>query len=263
MTTVDLLRLALIAWAAMAVLMVGIWLVQRRTGNAGIVDVAWTAGLGVIALGFALWVDGPAWRRWALALLAGGWSLRLAAYLFRRVVGHEEDARYQDLRREWGAAAQRNLFLFYQAQAFSAALFALPFAAILAKPPSAPGFWDVAGVAIWIIAVAGEAIADAQLARFKSDPSNRGRICEDGLWGWSRHPNYFFEWLHWWAYVALAAGSPLFGWSLAGPAAMLHFLVNVTGIPTTEKRMLASRGDAFRDYQRRVSAFVPLPPRGR
>jgi len=251
---------AIVAWAAMAAAMALLWGVQRRTGNAGIVDVAWTAGVGIIAVAMAAVADGPPARRLLLATLAGAWSLRLAVHLGRRVIGHPEDPRYGALRRDWGARAQRNLFGFYQAQAFAAALFALPFAAVLSKD-SGPGVWDAVGAAIGVVAIAGEAVADWQLARFKMDPANRGRICDTGLWAWSRHPNYFFEWLYWWAFVALAAGAPYAAWSLVGPAAMLYFLVRVTGIPTTERRMLETRGESFREYRRRVSAFVPWPPR--
>lgn len=260
MTVAELTGSALAAWACVAALMVAMWLVQRRIRNAGIVDVAWSAALAALAVALAALVEGPVWRRVLLGALGGLWGLRLAVHLGRRVIGREEDGRYRALRRDWGAGAQRNLFLFYQAQAFTAALFALPFLAVLAKRGDAFGLWDAVGIGVWVAAVGGEALADAQLARFRADAANRGRICDHGLWGWSRHPNYFFEWLHWWSYVALAAGSPYFWLSFAGPVAMLHFLVHVTGIPTVERRMLETRGAAFRDYRRRVSAFVPWPP---
>jgi len=110
------------------------------------------------------------------------------------------------------------------------------------------------------VAVLGEGIADAQLRRFKADPANRGLVCRVGLWGWSRHPNYFFDWLIWCAFVLLALGSP-WGWvTVVSPALMLYFLLRVTGIPATEAHALRSRGAAYVQYQREVSAFVPLPP---
>jgi steroid 5-alpha reductase family enzyme len=123
----------------------------------------------------------------------------------------------------------------------------------------APDAWVGVGVAVWVVAVAGEWIADRQLARFRADPGSRGRVCRAGLWRYSRHPNYFFEWLHWWAYVPIGHAQPL---TFLGPAAMLLFLLRVTGIPYAERQALASRGEAYRAYQRATSAFLPWPPRG-
>jgi steroid 5-alpha reductase family enzyme len=116
-------------------------------------------------------------------------------------------------------------------------------------------------VAVAVLALGGEAIADAQLSRFRRDPANRGTVCRTGLWRYSRHPNYFFEWVHWWAYVLIGIAAP-WGWlALFGPALMLLFLFKITGIPPTEARALESRGDAYREYQRTTSVFVPWPPR--
>lgn len=260
MNAADLAGAALLAWLFAAGVMSVAWLVQRRTGNAGIVDPVWAACVGAIALGLAGFVDAPLWRRAAVAGLAGLWSLRLAGHLVRRVAGSREDPRYAALRRAWGDAAQGRMFLFYQAQALSCAILALPFAAALAAPATDPGFGAAAGLVIGLGAITGEAVADHQLAQFRAKPAARDAICDTGLWGWSRHPNYFFEWLFWWAFVALAWGSPLVWLALAGPVAMGHFLLNVTGIPATERHMLETRGAAFRAYQRRVSAFVPWPP---
>jgi steroid 5-alpha reductase family enzyme len=118
------------------------------------------------------------------------------------------------------------------------------------------------GLAIWIAGLAGESVADRQLARFKADAQNRGRVCEAGLWRYSRHPNYFFEWTIWVAYATFALASPPWGYAaLAMPALMLHFLFNVTGVRATEAQALRSKGEAYREYQRRTSAFVPLPRR--
>ena len=139
-------------------------------------------------------------------------------------------------------------------------MFALPMLAA-ARGISAFGARDLAGAALWLASVTGEGIADRQLGRFRSEPSNRGKVCREGLWAWSRHPNYFFEWLHWWAYPLLAAGSSLAGFAWAGPFVMFFFLTKITGIPLTEARSLRSRPESYRRYQREVSAFFPLPPR--
>ena len=119
----------------------------------------------------------------------------------------------------------------------------------------------MAAILTWVVAVGGEWLADRQLADFRADPANRGRTCREGLWGWSRHPNYFFEWLHWFAYLWLAVGSHLWWLALIGPVLMLLFLYRVSGIPWTEAQALRSRGEDYVRYQREVSAFLPLPPR--
>ena len=121
---------------------------------------------------------------------------------------------------------------------------------------------DAAGLAVFAVSMVGESIADRQLARFRADAANRGQVCEAGLWRYSRHPNYFFEWLHWWAYVLFGYGSPSWWVTLAGVVLMYLFLTRVTGIPHTERQALASRGDAYRRYQQQTSAFFPLPRSG-
>jgi steroid 5-alpha reductase family enzyme len=113
----------------------------------------------------------------------------------------------------------------------------------------------------WIVSVWGEHVADRQLARFRADPVNRGKTCRAGLWRYSRHPNYFFEWLHWFTYVALAVGATAVWYSLSGPVLMYVFLRWISGVPYTEAQALRTRGDDYRDYQRHTSMFFPLPPK--
>jgi steroid 5-alpha reductase family enzyme len=152
------------------------------------------------------------------------------------------------------------MFWFFQSQAVACAVFAVPLLlALLNERPL--GWLDALAVVIWLAAVTGETLADRQLARFRHDQRNRGRVCRSGLWAWSRHPNYFFEWLHWWSYVCLAWGAP-WGWlAVIGPAVMLYLLLRLTGIPPTEAQAVRSRGEAYREYQRTTSAFIPWPPR--
>jgi steroid 5-alpha reductase family enzyme len=198
----------------------------------------------------------------ASSAVASAWSLRLASYILtNRVLGGPEDGRYQTLRSKWGERAQSRFFLFFQAQGLVDMVFSIPFLVAMSNPRTGLGIWGVAGVLIWLVAVMGEALADRQLAVFRADPINLGKVCRVGLWRASRHPNYFFEWLHWWSYVLLAIGSPWWALTLVGPALILFFLFKVTGIPATEAQALASRGEDYRDYQRTTSVFVPWPPR--
>lgn len=255
------LELILIAYAAMILVMTALWAFQRATHNAGIVDIAWSFGTGLIAAWFAWGADGDPARRWLVAILAGVWSLRLGVYLLRRMIGAHEDRRYADMREKWGKNTQKYMFLIFQVQAFWAALFALPMLIAAMNDDEGLRWYDWLGVAIWLISMGGEWIADMQLNTFRRESGNKGKVCRRGLWRYSRHPNYFFEWIHWWAYVAIGLAGP-HGWlTLAGPAVMLFFLTKVTGIPITEKALVKSRGDAYREYQRTTSAFIPLPPK--
>ena len=250
----------LAGWLAAAGLMTGLWLVQRRTRNAAIVDVAWAFATGTLGAAFAVAADGAWPRRLVIAALAAMWGVRLGVHLWTRVAREAEDGRYQQMRADWGAAADRNLLVFFQVQALWAVLFALPMLAAGGNP--APwSAWDAVGIAVWLTGLAGETIADRQLAAFRAEAGHRGRVCQVGLWRYSRHPNYFFEWLHWWGYVALAVHAPLWWVPLAAVAAMGYFIIRVTGIPPTEAQALRSRGDAYRAYQRTTSPFVPWPPR--
>ena len=246
-----------VVWLAMVVVMTLGWQWQRRRSNAGIVDALWAAGLAGSAVWLAGVGEGALAARVAVGVLGGAWGLRLAAHLWRRVRHEAEDGRYRALRERW-QGSQAKFLVFFQFQAALVPLFALPFVAVAAAP--AWTAWSWLGIAIWIIAVAGESLADAQLARFRADPAQRGRTCRSGLWRFSRHPNYFFEWLHWFAYVALAVGSPLAWMAWGAPVVMFVFLRWLSGIPFTEQQALRSRGEDYRDYQRTTSVFFPWFP---
>ena len=206
--------------------------------------------------------EGWAPRRALVAALAGLWAARLSWYLLvDRVLPPGEDGRWHALRERWGARAPAAFFLVFQLQALLAAI--LSGAYLLAMRAPEPGLrpWDVLAAALVLGAVAGESLADRQLARWRADPANRGRTCRVGLWRWSRHPNYFFEWLHWWAWPLLAIGAP-WGWTAVyAPILMLAFILGLSGIPATERRALATRGEDYRRYQHTTSAFFPWPPR--
>jgi steroid 5-alpha reductase family enzyme len=261
---VGLLGLVVLGWVVMTVAMAVLWLVQRAKEDAGVVDVGWSGGIGALAVLYGLTVPGNPARRLLVAVLAGVWSARLAIYvLLDRVIGRPEDGRYRALRQRWGPSAQRNFFIFFQVQALLDVAFALPLIVAMAKASPLFSTADLAGTGLWVVAVIGETMADVQLARFRADPRHRGCTCRTGLWRASRHPNYFFEWLHWWTYVLLGIGSGLWPLTLLGPLLMALFLFKVTGIPATEAQALASRGEDYREYQRTTSAFIPwFPKRG-
>jgi len=243
------------------------WSVAIRTGKSGLIDASWSFAVGIAAIAAALWPlgvgdYGP--RRWLIAAFAAAWSARLGLYIFGRSHGPEDDPRYAKLKAEWGDKAPRQLFIFLQIQAVAG--WPLVGAALLAAHAPFTGFrlQDGLAVIVFVASLIGETIADRQMARFRGDKKNRGGICEAGLWSWSRHPNYFFEWLGWVAYVLAAvdfSGGYLLGWaSLLAPVVMYVLLVYVSGAPPLEQYLARSRPAAFADYARRVSQFWPLPP---
>jgi steroid 5-alpha reductase family enzyme len=246
-----------------AALMAAVFLVSLRIRNFSIVDIAWSASFTPLVLLHAILGEGYGPRRALIAAMVTLWSLRLAGHLYTRIssLHPEEEGRYLQLRSQWAAHLRARFFLFFQVQGVLAAALSVPF--LLACVDRRPflGPLEIAGAALLVVALAGEAVADRQLAAFKADPRSRGRTCRSGLWRYSRHPNYFFEWLVWVAYFVFAWPSP-WGWATVGcPLLMLYFLLRVTGIPMTEEQALRSRGDEYRDYQRTTSAFVPWFPR--
>ncbi len=256
------LTIVLTGWLAAALLMVGLWLVQTRRRNAAILDVGWCLSFGLVAIGYALAVQGLPARRFLVAVLAATWGFRLALHLFfDRVHEKPEDGRYQTLRRQWGDRAPLYFFLLFQVEALAIPILSLPLLVLMQNPRPTFSLWELAGVLVWLAAVGGEWAADRQLARFRADPLNRGRTCRNGLWRYSRHPNYFFEGLHWWAYVLMGVGVPS-GWvTLLGPLLMTVALLKISGLPLAEAQALANRGEDYRDYQRTTSAVIPWFPK--
>ncbi|HEY3756292.1 MAG TPA: DUF1295 domain-containing protein [Opitutaceae bacterium] len=236
-----------------------------RLNNFSIVDAGWTYGFLLVA-GLAASLEcGWARRRCAVFLIVAAWSLRLGTHLARRIAAHHprEDSRYAELRRNWGPNFRRRMAGFFQLQAASVVIFSLPF--FLSCRDVTPR-WHVSewlGLVIWLAGWLGESAADRQLARFKSDPTHRGQVCDAGLWSLSRHPNYFFEFVVWIGFAAFASSAP-WGWlGVISPLCILGLLLRVTGIPMAEQQSLRSKGDAYRQYQRRTRAFVPWPKRRR
>jgi steroid 5-alpha reductase family enzyme len=262
MNWLDVWTLIGIASAFAALSMLILWWFATTKKDASIVDVAWSALLGLFAIAFPILAQGHPHRRILVATLGGLWGLRLASHLLldRILKAREEDGRYQELRAKWGPHATRNFFLFFQAQGILAALLAIPFA--MASQSTDPlHITDYAAAALWLVGFVGESIADRQLAAWKRDPANKGKTCRQGLWNLSRHPNYFFEWLMWCAYALLAMHFPFGFLAWAAPALMLFLILKVTGIPPTEERALRTRGDDYRHYQQTTSAFVPWFPK--
>jgi steroid 5-alpha reductase family enzyme len=246
--------------AILFVVFTATWLVQLKTKNGGIVDPIWSLSFPLLAIVYFFLSDRSQSKIIFLAMVIM-WGMRLGIHLLTRVLHEDhEDVRYAALRKEWGGKQNLLMLRFYYFQAILALVLSIPFVLVM-KSDLQIGLFEITGLGIWIVAIAGESIADAQLKSFKADPANKGKVCDHGLWYYSRHPNYFFEWLIWVAFFVFAMGSP-YGWiSIICPIAMLYFLLKVTGIPYTETQSVRSKGQAYIEYQRTTSAFVPLPKR--
>lgn len=251
----------LYAWGVSALVMLLFWFVQYRSDNAGIVDVVWSFLTPIIGTWLILADDMEnGARQFVIIFMALFWGIRLGTYLYHRVSNEVEDGRYRYMRESCGDYAQPVMFIFFQLQATWTLLFALPFWAASRHTGSGLGMLDYIGIGIWLLAMTGEWISDRQLANFKSAVKDRSKVCNIGLWKYSRHPNYFFEWLHWWAFVCLGYGSDVWWLTWTGLLVMYVFITRITGVPYTEQQSLRSKGDAYREYQATTSMFFPWPP---
>ena len=233
---------------------------QVVTKNAGIVDAVWAFSIMLASIFYAYTGSGDTHIKILMAILAGLWFFRLGLHIFLRMLSEPEDGRYAYVRQLY--RDKTNLFHagFFLFQAGLIVLFSLPMW-LISHHESPNHFAMIIAVVIIAIAFIGEHQADHQLHLFRSDPNNKGKTCRQGLWKYSRHPNYFFEWCHWFAYPVMAIGMT-YGYLLwLAPVCMYLFLQYITGIPFTEKQALKSRGKDYEDYQRTTSAFFLWPPK--
>jgi steroid 5-alpha reductase family enzyme len=240
------------------------WALRMKTGQSGWIDAIWSAATGLASLAAILLAGGSFGRQVLAGCLILAWSGRLALHIVARTRGGGDDPRYAALAREWGADFPRQLCIFLQIQAIAALPLVLAVALAAAAPQGFPAWTDFAAALVAGGALFGEAIADAQLARYRRS-AKPGGICDIGLWRHSRHPNYFFEWLFWCAWPLMAFDPsghyPQGLLALAAPCLIYWLLVHVSGVPPLERHMRASRGAAFEAYRRRVNVFFPGPAR--
>jgi steroid 5-alpha reductase family enzyme len=251
----------LVAAITIVVIMVSTWIVSVLVKNASIVDIVWGAGFAITSWVLALTVDGNDGRQLLLAIMVGLWGTRLALYLAKRNIGHGEDWRYKAMRKKAGASFPlRSLVTVFGLQGALMWIVSLPVQ--FGNGDSTPGVGPIAvmGIMVWLVGFAFEVIGDAQLARFKKDPNNAGKVLDTGLWSLTRHPNYFGDALLWWGIgiVGAETGSGIIGF--IGPVVMTFFLMRVSGVPMLE-RSLSKRREGYAEYIARTSSFVPRPPK--
>lgn len=246
------------AFFLVLVLMSALWIVYFFRKNAGIVDIGWSLSFVLTAWAYFFIGYGFAPKKWILTAMVTIWGCRLAWQLYQRYMIGEEDPRYEDLRKSWGAEGEDfKFFLMFIFQGVLAVVLSIPF--ILVAGFAVPQWYgiELAGILLWFIGVAGEAIADHQLLQFKQNPGNSGKVCEEGLWHYSRHPNYFFEFVVWVGYFFFALGTPWGSLAFLAPAIMLCLLTKVSGIPLCEAQAIKTKGAAYLEYQKTTSSFFP------
>jgi steroid 5-alpha reductase family enzyme len=236
-----------------------LWLVSLRTRDVSIVDIFW--GLGIAGIvDIAAWVgQAGGTRTSAVLFLVNLWGLRLAAHIWARHKG--EDHRYAAMRVKFGMKWWwLSLIQVFLLQAILIWFVPAPLVAAVLYSRMPIGWLDYLGIAVAALALLFEALADFQLAAFRADPANQGKVMDRGLWGWSRHPNYFGEALMWWGYFAIGFGASHMWWLILSPVLVTFLLLQVSGVALMEHEM-DDRRPGYGAYRQRVSAFVPMPPR--
>jgi steroid 5-alpha reductase family enzyme len=241
-----------------------VWVLSLLLRDSSIVDVCW--GLGFVVIAWTTAATGP-WsltpRAWMLACLVTAWGVRLSLHILRRNWGRGEDYRYRGWREQAGPAWWwRSYFKVFLLQGAIMWMVAAPLVAVIGlAPPGSLGWVDLAAAAVWAAGLSFEAIGDWQLARFKADPANKGRVMSAGVWRYTRHPNYFGDSLVWWGHFLVAAAAGAW-WTLFSPMLMTYLLVRVSGVSLLETALRESK-PGYLDYIRSTSAFLPMPPRRR
>jgi steroid 5-alpha reductase family enzyme len=244
-----------------AVLAVGVvgWVASLPKGDVSIVDSLWSLMFLATGLTYVFVLDKPGVRTALILLLVSAWAIRLSAYITWRNWGKPEDYRYRRIRQNNEPYfTAKSLFIVFWLQGALAAIISLPLlAAINSATPV--GWIDIAGITLWLAGMVFEAGGDWQLARFKADPANEGRVMDKGLWRYTRHPNYFGNACIWWGFylIALSAGG---WWSVVSPLLMTFLLLRVSGVAMLEKD-IGERRPGYTEYVARTNAFIPGPPR--
>lgn len=238
------------------------WAFCVKIKNFSPVDAFWAICIGLTSL-FFLFIVAPNPKQITAAILIGAWSARLGYHLTKRIAKHHagEDTRYIKLREFWQEKANQYFLLLFLGNATLVLLLALPFLLVASDPNLSFDTFPIIGTIVTLIGLIGETLADKQMSDYKATAPDPKSICKSGLWKYSRHPNYFFESVIWFGFFIFALGSP-WGWTtIYAPAIITFLLLKVTGIPPSEKSSLKSKGDAYREYQRTTSPFIPLPPK--
>lgn len=256
--------LAAAGLAAALLLTTLVWLASLRKRDASVIDIFW--GLTFVLLGWLYFAFGgqTVFRQWLVPVLVTLWGVRLSVYILWRNWGHGEDPRYAAMRAKYGAKFPwLSLIIVFWLQAFLAWIIAIPLWKVqVADGPAATTWLDVLGVTLFLCGLVMESVADLQLARFRADRTNRGKVLDRGLWRYSRHPNYFGEALVWWGLFLVVLSTPGSWWTVLSPVLITYLLLRVSGVTLLENNLKTSK-PAYREYIEKTNAFVPWFPRRR
>ncbi|MGD2154815.1 MAG: DUF1295 domain-containing protein [Gemmatimonadales bacterium] len=257
-----ILSIALTALAATVALMTLVWVVSLIKRDAGIVDVFWGLGFVVVTWLYFFMGEGTTARGYLVLIAVTVWGLRLSLYILARNWGKPEDYRYREMReRNPRTFPRRSLFTVFWLQAFLLWAISIPLLQAQASAlPEGLTWLDALGVLVFAVGFAFEAGGDWQLARFKRDPANAGKVLDRGFWRYTRHPNYFGDAMVWWGFFLFAAATPGALWTIYSPLLMTVLLMRVSGVALLERR-LADVKPGYRDYVERTNAFFPWFPK--
>lgn len=263
MIPADLFSILSLSAFVFAFIMMISWLIAVKIDFLSLVDAVWSLGIGIGAATIAMKFGKNNLRSVFAASLGLFWGLRLGIHLMVRLKKHFpiEDRRYQKLKVSWQKNFMKKTFLFFIFQAVTQSLFVSPFIILALDAESFPRPIEIIGIAISFFAILGEFVSDSQLKKFKADPLNQGKVCNIGLWRFSRHPNYFFEWVIWCGLSIMTLQAPHGAFSLFCPVVMLFLLLFITGVPPSEEQSIESRGKLYLDYQRTTNTFFPWFPK--
>ena len=252
----------LVAALVLVVLMVLTWVVSLLVHDASIVDIIWGAAFVVVTAVVAIAADGAGPRRVLLLVMVAAWGLRLSGYLAWRNLGHGEDYRYQAMRKKYGERfGLISLVVVFGLQGVLVWVVSLPVQlAVSAEQPTGLGPLAFAGIVLWLVGLFFEGVGDLQLARFKADEANQGQVMDQGLWRYTRHPNYFGDFCVWWGIFLVAAETGPGRFGVVGPLVMSFLLLRVSGVAMLEKT-IGKRRPGYAEYVARTSAFFPRPPK--
>lgn len=243
------------------ILMTALWFVYYFNKNAGIVDLGWTLTFLVTVWGYVLLGNGFWMKKVLLASMVTIWSGRLLWYLRSRLTTGDEDPRYVEIRNTFGGEnSDLKFYALFLVQGLIALVLTLPFMIVCGNAETGWNTSEVLGIILWVIGVVGESLADQQLSKFKRNPENQGRVCRKGLWRFSRHPNYFFEFIVWVGYFFFALPTPWGVFAIIAPILMLILLLEVSGVPMAEAQALKTKGLEYEEYQKKTSVFIPWFP---
>lgn len=258
----DLFMMVGASFLAVLFFWIILWVIYVCRRNAGIADIGWPVSFLLIVWIYVVWGRGDLGKSMVLTTMVTLWAFRLLNDLLERFDWDHEDPRYTRLRQKWGGdKTYLQFLLLFVFQGFLTLVLSVPFLIVAQWGTGVWSAWEGGGILLWGFALVGESVADRQLLRFKREHSVDQKVCEKGLWGYSRHPNYFFEWLVWVGYAVYVWPTPGGSLGLIAPVLMYVLLVKVSGIPLAEEQALQTKGDAYRDYQERVSAFFPWFPK--